>query len=323
MAPANTAPPARVGVSPCNRYQQTLPTAAARTYRGRREHQGRRARVPHHPPGEGHARAGRPARPSATSAASPDCAARRSPCSPASAPTTTPAWSAATSPASPSRSSTPSPGRCGSMRPNGPTSSTSPGAAAGPVRGSRRTAVSKVRPGVLRILDSIDGAGVRAQRPHGHPRRQRPCRRPVRRHPRPHRLPLNLARFLFLDHRAPDFFLDWDTVADDAVAALRIRGRPQPVRQAPHRPGRRAGHQQRGVPRPVGAPQRQAPPHRHQEAPQLPRRRPRAHRRSHGTCRRRTGDHHLHRRARQPSRGGAEVPGQLGEREGRGPSRTH
>jgi hypothetical protein len=37
------------------------------------------------------------------------------------------------------------------------------------------------------------------------------------------RLPLNLARFLFLDDRAPVFFLDWDTVADDAVAALRIQ----------------------------------------------------------------------------------------------------
>lgn len=34
-------------------------------------------------------------------------------------------------------------------------------------------------------------------------------------------LPLNLARFLFLDDRAPRFFLDWETVADDAVATLR------------------------------------------------------------------------------------------------------
>ncbi len=34
-------------------------------------------------------------------------------------------------------------------------------------------------------------------------------------------LPLNLHRFLFLDDRAPSFFLDWDGVADDSVAALR------------------------------------------------------------------------------------------------------
>lgn len=37
----------------------------------------------------------------------------------------------------------------------------------------------------------------------------------------PDTLPLNLARFVFLDPRAPSFFLDWDTIADDIVAALR------------------------------------------------------------------------------------------------------
>jgi transcriptional regulator with XRE-family HTH domain len=35
-------------------------------------------------------------------------------------------------------------------------------------------------------------------------------------------LPLNIARFVFLDPRAPDFFLDWETVADDTAASLRI-----------------------------------------------------------------------------------------------------
>jgi len=42
------------------------------------------------------------------------------------------------------------------------------------------------------------------------------------------RLPLNLPRFLFLDDRAPTFFLDWDTVADDSVAALRIQAGHNP-----------------------------------------------------------------------------------------------
>jgi transcriptional regulator with XRE-family HTH domain len=102
-------------------------------------------------------------------------------------------------------------------------------ASAGPVRGSRRAAVSKVRPGVLRILESLNGpAYVRNARMDilaandvavalydGILDRDR--------------LPLNLARFLFLDDRAPVFFLDWDTVADDAVAALRI-----PAGQNPH-----------------------------------------------------------------------------------------
>lgn len=33
--------------------------------------------------------------------------------------------------------------------------------------------------------------------------------------------PVNVARFLFLSPNAPDFFLDWDTVAHDAVGILR------------------------------------------------------------------------------------------------------
>jgi transcriptional regulator with XRE-family HTH domain len=34
-------------------------------------------------------------------------------------------------------------------------------------------------------------------------------------------LPLNVARFVFLDPRSQEFFLDWETVADDTAAALR------------------------------------------------------------------------------------------------------
>jgi hypothetical protein len=99
---------------------------------------------------------------------------------------------------------------------------------AGPVRGSRRAAVSKVRPGVLRILETLSGpAYVRNARGDilaandtanalydGILDRDR--------------LPLNLPRFLFLDDRAPTFFLDWETVADDSVAALRIQAGHNP-----------------------------------------------------------------------------------------------
>ena len=101
-------------------------------------------------------------------------------------------------------------------------------ASTGPVRGSRRTAVSKVRPGVLRILESLaTPAYVRNARTDilaandaayvlydGILDRDR--------------LPLNVARFLFLDQRAPQFFLDWETVADDAVAALRAEAGRNP-----------------------------------------------------------------------------------------------
>lgn len=101
-------------------------------------------------------------------------------------------------------------------------------ASTGPVRGSRRAAVSKVRPGVLRILESIETpAYVRNARMDilaandvafalydGVLDRDR--------------LQLNLARFLFLDQHAPEFFLDWETVTDDTVAALRAEAGRNP-----------------------------------------------------------------------------------------------
>ncbi|MFI7065840.1 helix-turn-helix transcriptional regulator [Kribbella sp. NPDC050124] len=101
-------------------------------------------------------------------------------------------------------------------------------AATGPVRGSRRTAVSKVRPGIHRILEALTTpAYVRNARTDilaandlaialygGILDRDR--------------MPLNLAKFLFLDQRAPVFFLDWETVADDSVAALRVEAGHSP-----------------------------------------------------------------------------------------------
>ena len=42
------------------------------------------------------------------------------------------------------------------------------------------------------------------------------------------RLPLNLARYLFLDPHSRGFFLDWDHVADDLVAALRVQAGRDP-----------------------------------------------------------------------------------------------
>ncbi len=94
-------------------------------------------------------------------------------------------------------------------------------ASTGPARRPRRKPGTRVRPGVLRILDSLEGpAYVRNARLDilaandlayalydGILDRQR--------------MPVNLARFLFLDDRAAAFFLDWATVADDVVAALR------------------------------------------------------------------------------------------------------
>ncbi|MGC0273365.1 helix-turn-helix domain-containing protein [Pseudactinotalea sp. Z1739] len=42
------------------------------------------------------------------------------------------------------------------------------------------------------------------------------------------RLPLNLARFLFLDPRAHDVYVEWDDVADGVVGALRIQAGRDP-----------------------------------------------------------------------------------------------
>jgi transcriptional regulator with XRE-family HTH domain len=42
------------------------------------------------------------------------------------------------------------------------------------------------------------------------------------------RLPLNLARYVFLEPHSGGFFLDWDTVADDLAGALRVQAGRDP-----------------------------------------------------------------------------------------------
>lgn len=44
----------------------------------------------------------------------------------------------------------------------------------------------------------------------------------------PDTLPLNLARFMFLDPRSQDFFVEWATIADDLAAALRTESGRNP-----------------------------------------------------------------------------------------------
>lgn len=94
-------------------------------------------------------------------------------------------------------------------------------ASTGPVRGSRRATVSKVRPGVVRLLESLstpayvrnDRGDILAANDSGIALYDGIFDRDS--------LPMNLARFLFLDHRASTFYRDWEQVADDMVAALR------------------------------------------------------------------------------------------------------
>lgn len=45
----------------------------------------------------------------------------------------------------------------------------------------------------------------------------------------PGMLPVNLARFMFLDPRSKDFFVDWDTLADDFASAMRAESGRNPA----------------------------------------------------------------------------------------------
>jgi transcriptional regulator with XRE-family HTH domain len=86
----------------------------------------------------------------------------------------------------------------------------------------RRRSSQQVRPAVQYILDAITGAAafVRNDRldilggnPLGHALYSEMFHGPAR--------PVNTARFVFLDLRARDFYVDWDKAARDTVAVLR------------------------------------------------------------------------------------------------------
>ncbi|CAI7980114.1 Helix-turn-helix domain protein [Frankia sp. Hr75.2] len=96
---------------------------------------------------------------------------------------------------------------------------TGPARPARPARGSQH---ARVRPSIRRVLDAITGA----------PAYVRNARMDILAANdlcfalyvdilTPRTLPVNFARFLFLDPRATDFFIDWPTVADAAAAGLR------------------------------------------------------------------------------------------------------
>ena len=96
-------------------------------------------------------------------------------------------------------------------------------------RSTRRPAQARVRPVVQRILDSIVGApafvrndrlDVLAANQLGEAFYSPLFDDPAR--------PVNSARFVFLDPKATDFFVDWDTIANDAVGILRAEAGRDP-----------------------------------------------------------------------------------------------
>ena len=101
--------------------------------------------------------------------------------------------------------------------------------AAGPATPTRRSAAQpRVRPSVQRIVDAMPlPAYLRDHRRDilvantlAEALYSELFRDPVR--------PVNPARFIFLNPRAHDFFLDWDGIANDAVASLRIEAGRNP-----------------------------------------------------------------------------------------------
>jgi transcriptional regulator with XRE-family HTH domain len=102
-------------------------------------------------------------------------------------------------------------------------------AAAGRSRSSRRTSQERVRPSVQRILDAVVASPAFVANARGDllaanilgeafyaPLYAGPER------------PVNTARFIFLNRRASEFFVDWDTVADDAIGVLRAQAGREP-----------------------------------------------------------------------------------------------
>jgi transcriptional regulator with XRE-family HTH domain len=93
----------------------------------------------------------------------------------------------------------------------------------------RRPAQERVRPNVQRILDAITDTpafvrnarlDILAANRLGHAFYSELFADPAR--------PVNTARFLFLSARASEFFVDWDTIADDAVGILRAEAGRDP-----------------------------------------------------------------------------------------------
>jgi transcriptional regulator with XRE-family HTH domain len=102
-------------------------------------------------------------------------------------------------------------------------------AASTSARPPRRVAGRSVRPSVYRILDALTAPAYLRNRRFDILAANQLCfalYADVLTH---ESLPLNLARFMFLDRRAEEVYLDWDAVADDTVAALRIEAGRNPL----------------------------------------------------------------------------------------------
>ena len=179
-------------------------------------------------------RAGLPAYGAATGA-SRACAAKRSRYSQASASTTTSGWSAATSRAPPSRSSTVSRTRCSSTRPNASTCSHWPAPPARRAAPRAGPAATTVRPVIQQVLDAITDAPAWVRNARHDILAMNPLARalysPVLDSAvagATAKRAANTTRFLYLDPAAREFFIDYDRMATDAAAMLRLEAGRNP-----------------------------------------------------------------------------------------------
>jgi transcriptional regulator with XRE-family HTH domain len=102
--------------------------------------------------------------------------------------------------------------------------------AAGPSRRPQRRAGGRaVRPSLHRILDALTAPAYLRDNRLDILAANQLCFALYAEILTPEALPLNLARFMFLDPRAHDFYIEWDAVADDMVAALRTEAGKNPV----------------------------------------------------------------------------------------------
>jgi hypothetical protein len=139
----------------------------------------------------------------------------------------------------------------------------------------RRQARHRIRPAVRQLLDAMTGAAAHV----GNDRLDVLAANPLGRalylemfdgQERP-----NAARFVFLDPRARDFYLDWDRTARDVVATLRPAAGRNPDDRDPTDLVGELSTPQRGVPPPLGQARRPLPHQRREALPPPPGRRPR------------------------------------------------
>jgi transcriptional regulator with XRE-family HTH domain len=86
---------------------------------------------------------------------------------------------------------------------------------------TRRGRTAQVRPSVQRILDTLTSPAYARTGRGDIVAVNAACTALYGDLLLPGAMPLNVARFVFLDPRSVDFYLDWDIVADNTVAALR------------------------------------------------------------------------------------------------------